>query len=119
MPPVHNMYADQPYEYEVDLTKRRGTDGNVIPASGLVDVVMKVAAVSGGPVIHPDLQIPMVERAAVPGRYFGILGTAAINARLKGTYNRKKIYLRPSSASSDTDGVSAESEITFIDVRRI
>lgn len=119
MPAVHNMFADQPYEYEIDLTKKRGTDGEVIPASGLLDVVMTVAASSGGAPIHADLTVPMAERSAVPGRYFGVEPTSAINARLKGTYNRRKIYIRPFSSSTDIDGVAAESEVTFYDVRRL
>lgn len=119
MPPVHNMFADQPYEYEVDLTKKRGSDGEVIPSTGLLDVVMTVSDVSGGAPIHADLTVPMAERSAVPGRYFGIEPTSAINARLKGTYNKKKLYIRPFSASTDIDGVAAESELTFYDVRRL
>ena len=87
MPPVHNIYAEQPYEYEVDLTKRRGTDGIVIPAAGLLDVFMTVAAVKGGVAINAALTVAMVERSAVPGRYYGTIPTVAINAWLKGTYN--------------------------------
>jgi hypothetical protein len=116
MPAVHNIYGDQPYEYEVDLTKHRGTDGVDIPAAGLLDVMMTVAAVSGGAPIHADLTVAMVERSAVPGRYYGTIPTGAINTRLKGTYNRKKVYVRAYNIAADVEG---ESEVTMLDVRRI
>lgn len=116
MAPVHNIYADQPYEYEVDLTKRRGTDGAVIPATGMLDVFMTVAAVKGGPAIHADLTQPMVERSAMPGRYFGTIPTLAINNRLKGTYNRKKVQVVAYNTAAD---LRVESEVTMLDVRAI
>lgn len=116
MPPVHNIYADQPYEYEVSFTKRRGSDGAEIPASGLLDVVMFVAAVKGGATIHGDLVIAMAERVAEPGTYFGTIPTVAINARLKGTYNRKRVVVVAYNVAQD---VRVESEVTFYDVRSI
>lgn len=116
MPPVHNIFADQPYEYEVSFTKRRGTDGAIIPASGMLDVVMFVAAVKGGPTIHADLVVAMAERAAAPGEYVGTIPTVAINARLKGTYNRKKVVVVAYNVAQD---VRVESEVTFYDVRSI
>lgn len=117
MPPIHNIYGDNPYEYEVDLTMRRGTDGEVVPATGLLSVEMFVAAVPGGLPIHNDLVVLMSERSAVPGRYYGELPTVAINAHLKGVYNRQKVIV----VADDTvnDQVRVESEVTFMDVRRI
>lgn len=116
MAPVHNIYADQPYEYEVDLEKRRGSDGDLIPAAGLLDVFMTVAAVKGGAAINPALTVAMVERSAVPGRYYGTIPTVAINAWLKGTYNRKKVYIQAYNTAAD---VKVESEVTMLDVRAI
>src|SRR4051812_39871292 len=119
MPPIHNIYGDNPYEYEVDLTMRRGTDGEVVPATGLLSVEMFVADpdVVGRPPIHNDLVVLMAERSAVPGRYHGTLPTSAINAHLKGVYNRQKVVV----VADDTlnDQVRVESEVTFLDVRRI
>jgi hypothetical protein len=116
MPPVHNIYGDQPYEYEVDLQKRRGTDGELIPATGLLDVYMTVAAVKGGAAINAALTILMLERSGVPGRYYGTIPTVAINAWLKGTYNRKKVQVVAYNTATD---VRVESEVTMMDVRAI
>lgn len=116
MPPVHNIYGDQPYEYEVDLTKRRGTDGDIIPATGMLDVYMTVAAAKGGAAINAALTVLMLERAAVPGRYYGTIPTVAINAWLKGTYNRKKVQVVAYNTATD---IRVESEVTMMDVRAI
>ena len=119
MPSVKNIYADQPYEYEVDLTRHRLTDGEEIPATDILDCELFVAAAAGEEAIDPDLVKPMAERSAIPGRYFGVIPTSAINDHLKGVYNRKKVRIVARSMSLDTDGVRIESEVTFLDVRSI
>jgi hypothetical protein len=116
VPPVHNIYGDQPYEYEVDLEKRRGTDGALIPATGLLDVYMTVAAAPGGAEINPALTVAMAERSAMPGRYYGTIPTVAVNTWLKGTYNRKKVQVVAYNTAAD---VRVESEVTMLDVRAI
>jgi hypothetical protein len=87
-----DIFKDNAAEPEFAITKKRATDGALIPATGIAGATIHASATDGGPPIHSTLSGPATERATKPGYYSSPFTITVINAQLFPAFDRKKIF---------------------------
>lgn len=79
-----NVYLDNRYEYDFQVTKKDANTGKMIPAVGLTDLHGFISLAPDGASIHADLDVLLTERSGKPGNYYGVLPVSTINSRIFG-----------------------------------
>lgn len=111
------IYQDNDYTAEFAIVKKLAADGSLVPATGIIDLYIDVAAtmLPGDAGIDPTLKVLATERAQKPGNYFVTLLGANITAKLFPTYDGKYVYVRAVNTAQD---IRVVSKVAVRSVRR-
>lgn len=112
----NTIYGGNGYEFEYPIVKKSDPDGSKVPATGLAGITARVAAVENGATIHASLTIPLVERSAKPGTYFGRILGANIVAHLSPAYDNKDVWIVVADAAGEIEG---NTKVKFKPVRKV
>lgn len=110
-----NVYKDNDYEAQSELSARVGTTGDPGAVSGIADLYLWLSATPSGAEIHASLKVLAAERSGNSGVYFGIIPGAAITAQLFPAYADKDIYL---VAGNTAGNVKVNSKVRCLSVRK-
>jgi hypothetical protein len=79
---ARDLSRDNDYLIERVMTIRRESDGEEVPATGLVGGIGYIALDDGEDAAHASLQVNLTERSGVPGTYFGVLQGSDIDIQI-------------------------------------
>lgn len=88
-----NIYKDNQYEPDMDLTKKLPATGAVTAAVGQAGLTLFLSATRGGAAIHADLSLAAIERSGKPGTFYAVFPPAAINAHLFPAFDGKDVFV--------------------------
>lgn len=98
------IYGGNGYEFEYPILKKNDPDGTKIAATTLGGLTARLAADPNGAAIHASLSVPLAERSAKPGTYFGRILGANIDANLIPNYAEKDVYIVVTDATGEIKG---------------
>lgn len=98
------IYGGNGYEFEYPIAKKNDPDGAKVPATGLAGLTGFISATPDGAAIHASLSVPLVERSAKSGTYYGRITGANIDAHMWPTYDNQYVYVVIEDASGEIEG---------------
>ena len=79
---MKNLYLDNDYIPEIDLTQKHPETGLWVPAVGQAGLTFRISLSDGGSAVHASLSVAAAERSAKPGTYFTTLQGSDLRTHL-------------------------------------
>lgn len=102
----NTIYGGNGYKIEHSITKDNDPDGSKVAAAGLAGLTGSISATPDGTPIHASLSIPLTERSAKPGTYYGRITGTNIDAHMWPTYDGAYVYVIIESGDGEIEGVT-------------